>query len=150
LTNEQYELSRKLKCVYNSRNKIKALECELEQIHCITQKITPDYTNDGSQRGSNKNSTEDRVIEYLTKSENLCKEIFCEKIKVIELIEKVKKIISIVDDAGLYSVLSLSYISCKTNEQIAEEINCDERTVRRKRNIALDKILEKCPCMSGF
>lgn len=142
MTDEQFELSEELRCVKKVKNKIKALECELEQIQNFTVKCTVNYDNDGSKSGTHRNSTEDSVIEYLTKSDNLCKEISIKKRKAVEKIEKVKIIINTIDDEDLYSVLSLMYISCLSIETIAEKLDCGITTVKRKRNAALNIIIE--------
>jgi len=141
MTNEQYQLSEKLRSIKETKDKIKALESELKQIFAITQKATPSYERDGSQSGSNSNSAEDNTIEYLAKSDNLCKEINLEKRLLLDKIEKVKKIISVCD-ADLYSILSMIYISCWSIEKTAEELERGTSTIKRKRNLALQKIID--------
>lgn len=140
MTNEQFKLSENLRTIKESKDKIKALESELEQIFSITQKTTPSYEHDGSQSGSNRNGVEDNTIEYLAKSDNLCKEISLEKRKLLSKIEKVKEFISVCD-ADLYSVLSMMYISCWSIEKTAEELGRGTSTVKRKRNLALQEII---------
>lgn len=55
-------------------------------------------------------------------------------------VERIESALDQVRDDSKYKIIRLKYFNNKTNEEIAEVLDCDERTVRRHKNRLINKL----------
>lgn len=103
----------------------------------LTQKLTADYSSDGTQSGSSRNTKE----ELSCKLADISAEIDKQGAKVADHIARIKAVISAVEEPDLYAVLSRRYISYQSMGDIAEAMHYDRKTIQRKHKAALDEIM---------
>lgn len=110
-------------------------KCEREK--SLAQRLSRTFSESGSASG---NSTEDALIR-LAVTERKTQEKLKELVRIREEItEAIRKI----DDGDLQAVLVWRYLNYFTFEQTAEKMHYDKRTIQRKHQKALDKIVIEC------
>jgi len=146
MTNEQYQLSVKLNEDRPLRNKLKALKLQLEEYDTKIGVGAISYESDGSKAEKNGNSVERKVINYIGDVEEIKDEI--ERLTEIlsVKIKQKKELINNLKDSQLYAIASMLYISYMTTEQVAEVMECEVRTIYRKKKTILNMLSNVIEC----
>lgn len=118
------------------------INCEIEELR--TQAELP--SNRGLSGIVVQTSAKNRMEIAVAKLVDAERELSDELQKAHDTRALVKKSISAIQDEKLREVLTYLYICGFTAEQTADIINCEARTVYRRRNIALKKIKIPTEC----
>ena len=141
MTDAQYRLSVKLNEDKPLRNKLTALKLQLEEYDTKIDVGAISYESDGSTPQKNGNSVEKKVVNYIDDVESLKAEINAIRANLAVSIKWKKQLIDNLEDSRLYAIASMLYISYMTVEKVAEVMECEERTIYRKKKKILN-ILE--------
>jgi len=135
VTAEQLQKIRWLNRAFYAEKAAKAWKDKYQRNKALAQRISGGLASSGARSGTN--ATEDALIR-LSETEQKTRAKINELIQIQE--EIADKIMQI-DDNELQAVLVYRYLNCMTFEQIAEKMNYDVRTVRRKHVKALEKVV---------
>ncbi|MDE5884875.1 MAG: DUF1492 domain-containing protein [Oscillospiraceae bacterium] len=133
MTAEQNRKIRWLERARDAERKAQALEAKRQCDSHLAQRLSRYAGISGNSSG---NSTEDallRLIETERRAEEQLR-------KLAQIREEITSAIENVPDSDLQTILIWKYLKYMTFEQIADKMNYDERTIRRKHCQALDKI----------
>lgn len=133
MTEEQLEKIAYLNRAYYIKRKINALN-GIKSTNKSVKAVK--YESDGTQHVGGYNREEERMMRVL----ELDEKIAAEKDKLYIMLNEIYDAISKVDDIELNTILTYRYLNYMKFEDIAEKMNYDERTIRKKHKKALDKI----------
>ena len=134
MTNDQLVKVNWLKRAYDAEQTAKAWTAKLERDRSIAERTNRNgLQNLGSPSG---NATESLLI-HLADTERKAQ---FHLQQMIQIQEEVTQAITRIPNLELQSVLIRRYLAHETFAQIAEQMHCDERTVRRKHLLALEEL----------
>ncbi|MBR2867850.1 MAG: DUF1492 domain-containing protein [Clostridia bacterium] len=122
-----------LECARNISDLIEENMTELKRLH--ERKESLPSSTIGSAGSSNENDA--AYIRAYEKIENLEKKIFENNAELADHLSTLERIINKIDRWDYRLILKKKYISNKSLNAIAEEINCCEKTIQRKHKKAL-------------
>lgn len=132
MTDEQLKKSGYLNQAYYIKRKIDALN----EVRKRNKFGIVNYKSDGTKASGGYNREELRMMKIL----ELDEKISAETDKLNRMLNEIYDAISTVDDIELNTLLTYRYILFLTIDAIAEKMNYDEKTIRRKLKKALDKV----------
>ena len=133
MTDEQFRKIQFLNQAYYIKKKIDALN-EVRKRNKFSSAVS--CKSDGIQYTGGYNREECRMMKILSLDEK----ISAETDKLNRMLSEIYDAISTVDDIELNTLLTYRYILFLKIDEIADRLNCDEKTVRRKHKKALDKL----------
>lgn len=110
-------------------------KCEREK--SLAQRLSRTFSESS---GSSGNSTENALIRLAVterQTQEKLRELVCIREEITEAIQRI-------EDNDLQAVLVWRYLNYFTFEQTAEKMHYDKRTIQRKHQKALDKIVIEC------
>ena len=137
MTDEQLKKIEYLNRAFNLENYISRLKKRKNINKTLS---SPNYKSDGTQHKGGYNREEERVMKIL----ELDSKITVAKSKLETAKQEIKQAIESVSDDELRELLECRYIDYMKMKDIAEVMNCDERTAKRKHKKALDKVVIAC------
>lgn len=141
MTVEEIAVSKWLNRAYYANNKINALIAEREYNIELATKTTPSYDNIGAFPSiSDNNSAEQRIFRICESNEKINREID----NLVDIKKEITDVISKIqsENDDLDAILRMHYLGLRTWEQVAEDMNWSERTVKYKHIKALQKICD--------
>ena len=111
-------------------------KCEREK--SLAQRISRTFSE--SAGNSSGNSTEDALIRLAVTEQQTQQKLR----ELVHIREEITAAIQQIDDSDLQAVLVWHYLNYFTFEQTAEKMHYDKRTIQRKHQKALDKIVIEC------
>ena len=134
MTDEQLRKIQFLNQAYYIKKKIDVLN-EVRKRNKFSSAVS--CKSDGIQYTGGYNREEYRMMKILSLDEK----ISAETDKLNRMFSEIYDAISTVDDIELNTLLTYRYILFLKIDEIADRLNCDEKTVRRKHKKALDNII---------
>lgn len=134
MTYDQLEKIHWLKRAYDAEQTAKAWTAKLERDRSLAERTCRKCSQ---SLGSPSGNTTELLLIHLAdtdqKTQNYLK-------KMIQIQEEITQAITRIPNLELQAVLIRRYLAHETFAQIAEQMHCDERTVRRKHLLALEKL----------
>lgn len=138
MTEEQLTKIHWLNRAFHAEKAAKAWMAKLERDRSLAERISRSGNGTGGGQG---NSTEDALIR-LAQTESETRERLRE---LVDIREEISTAIRTVDDPDMQAILVRHYLAYETFETIAEKMHYSERTIRRKHNRGLEKVVLECP-----
>ena len=145
MTIQQLEMINYLNQAFYLDKKNKALIAEKKQNVSLSQRCTANYEMQEGYSPSKTNNQENILHKILAQGEEIERQFK----GIIETREKITNLINTIDNADQNTILRMRYLGYITMAEIAENMNCEIRTVQRKHKDAISKLV-KCHCMSPF
>ena len=142
MTTEQIHAIAWLNRAYLARLKVDALIAQQEELRANAERNTLALGNTGASSSAKAdNSTENVLIELVDLTNKIATEIKAQN----QIYNEVNSVVNDVEDITLQTVLRYRYLCYHKWQTIAELMNYDERTIRRKHKQAIDEVVRKCP-----
>ena len=142
MTTEQIHTIAWLNRAYLARLKVDALIAQQEELRANAERNTLALGNTGASNSVKAgNSTENVLIELVDLTNKIATEIKAQN----QIYNEVNSVVNDVEDITLQTVLRYRYLCYHKWQTIAELMNYDERTIRRKHKQAIDEVVRKCP-----
>lgn len=137
MTVQQLEMIAWLNRAFYAEKKVKALEALRKSDRERAQRITANYEgNDKGKSDTRLNGTEEALITLAASEEKYDKALHDYSV----LRREIENAIENLHDDELETIFMYRYLEYKTIEQIAELMNYNERTIRRKHIKGIEKL----------
>ncbi len=137
MTEEQKKKSQWLNRAFYAEKKVKALELLRKRDRERTQRITANYEGNNKGKSDGRRNGVEEALITLTQSDDKYDNALRD---YIALRREIESAIEELHDDELEAIFMYRYLEYKTMEQIAECMNYNERTIRRKHHYGIEKL----------
>ena len=120
---------------FHAEKNARAWMAKLERDRSLAERLT--RSGSGASGAPQGNSTEDCLVRLAVTEEGVLEALR----GLVDVREEICKAIREVEDLDAQTILVRHYLAYETFEVIAERMHYDERTIRRKHNTGLEKIV---------
>ncbi len=124
---------------FHAEKNAKAWQAKLERDRSLAERISRNASGCGSG-GVQGNTTEDCLIRLATTQEGLQNALR----ELMDIREEITAAIRCVDDLDEQTILVRHYLAYEKIDTVAEKMHYEKRTIQRKHNKALEKIVIEC------
>lgn len=137
MTEKELELRHWLNRAFYADKKAKALEMLVEQCRERSQRLTVCWEgNDSGRKSGSQNGTEEAIMKLIDVSHKAA----AQRLEAVSVLAEIQERITTLKDYDLEAVLIHRYLLFHTDSETAEIMHYDERTIRRKRQLAIEKL----------